>query len=135
MAVRLPDEPHQLVLRHRRKLGNRVHAHPSQSLGRGGADPGDRRDRHRSEDVQLGPGGDHDQAVGFAQVAGDLRHQLGGADTDGAGETAGDLVHAVLEPLCHLGDRLQGVVREIGLGQVDEGLVERQRLDEGGEAP
>ena len=76
------------------------------------------------------PGRDHDQAVGLVEVAGDLGDQLRGADADRAGEAAGHLVDALLELAAQGADRGDRVVGQVGGLEVDERLVERQRLDE-----
>ena len=85
--------------------------------------------RHRSgwRNVELGTRLDDEQAVGLGEVAGQLRQQLGGRDADRRGE-AGLVAH----PRADRDRAISGPVpcRRRGAGDVEERLVERDRLDE-----
>ena len=107
-----------------------VHADSAQPLGGGRPDAGDDGDLHRAQQVLLHARRDDDQAVGLVEVAGDLGDQLGGPDADRAGEAAGHLVDPLLELATERADGGDREVGEAGRLEVDEGLVERQRLDE-----
>ena len=76
------------------------------------------------------PGITDDQTVGLVEVGGDLGDELGGAEADGRGQAAGGVVDIGTDPLgegAHRGDLEVG---QVGLLEVDEGLVQRQRLHE-----
>ena len=112
-----------------------MHADPPEPLGRGRADAGDHCDAHRPEQVLLGARRHDDQPVRLVQVAGDLGHQLRRRDADRAAEAAGHLGDVGLELPRDDGDALDRDVVDVRGREVDEGLVERQRLDQGGQLP
>ena len=91
VAVGLAEQPDQLVLADPLEVGDGGDAGPAQPLGGGRPDAGDHRDVHGAEQVELGAGRDHDQAVGLVEVAGDLGDELRGADADRRGQPAGHL--------------------------------------------
>ena len=84
----------------------------------------------------LGARGHHHQPVGLAELGGQLGDELGAADADRGGQTPGGRGHRRLEvgdqqPQSGVGE----LDRSVGLGQVDERLVQRQRLHRGGQLP
>jgi hypothetical protein len=132
-AGRRAQQSHQLVLAGRPELLDRVDTHSTQPFGRGGAHAGDDGRLHRPEHVGLGAGGDHEHAVGLVDLAGDLGHQLRRGDPDGCGEPVGEIGDVAANPLHRLTDPFG--VEPGGGGQVDEGLVEGERLDQLGLLP
>ena len=96
-AVRRADDPAELVDAHRLELLDRVHADAPQPLGGCRPDAGDDRYLHRSQQVALRPGRDDHGAVGFLELAGDLRDELRRRDADRCRESAGDVGHGGLE--------------------------------------
>ena len=73
---------------------------------------------------------DDPEAAGLVEVGGDLGEELvvGEADRDGQAELALDAGLQAGEE-----DDGRGAVQALGAGKVEEGLVEGERLDEGGE--
>ena len=134
--MRLAEQPHQLVVGDRRPGRRTVRdADPAQPLGGGRPDAGDRRDRQRVRGSSPPCRRDDDQPVGLVQVAGDLGHQLRGADAHRPGEPAGE-PRAIRTPEVARRPRRSVAARCVGQvagGEVDERLVQRQRLDQRGE--
>ena len=130
VALGGPEQPDQLVLPGRLQVGDGVDAHPPEPLGGGRADAGDDRDVHRPQQVDLGAGRYDDQAVGLVEVAGHLGDELRGADPDRRRQPAGHLGDLLAQPLGEGGDGRDLEVVEVRGGEVDERLVQRQRLHE-----
>jgi hypothetical protein len=120
----------QALLRHRRQGADRLHAERGEPCARDRADAEDASDRKRCEECRDLVGGDGQQAVGFGEVAGDLRDHLHRRDPDRDREPglATDLG-------AQTGRHRDRITEEAGAsGHVEERLVERQRLDRGREA-
>ena len=77
------------------------------------------------------PGRDDGQPVRLVELAGDLGDELRRADADGAGEPAADLAHPRPQLLAERRHRPHLEVGQAGRVEVDERLVEGQRLHEG----
>ena len=90
VAVRLAHQPHQLVLGDRRRGPRRASPRPGAAARRWPARRRGSPSPAAGRGLPLGAGRDDDEPVGLAEVAGDLRHQLRGADPHRAGEPAGD---------------------------------------------
>ena len=96
----------------------------------GAADAPDDRDRLAGEEVGGLGAADQREAARLVEVGGDLGEELvvGEADRDGEAELALDAGLQAGEQ-----DRRRGAVQALGAGEVEEGLVERERLDQRGE--
>ena len=99
-AVRLAQQPHQLGLTGLRGLRDGVDPGPAQRLGRRGAHPGQRPHRHRAQQLPLGTGLDHHQAVRLGRLGRDLGQHLGAREPHRAGQAGGgaDVAAAAAPP-------------------------------------
>ena len=132
VAVGAAEHPDQLVLADRLEVGDGVDAGAPQPLGGRGADAGDDRHVHRPEEVGLGAGWHDDEAVGLVEVAGHLGDELRGADPDRRSQPTRGLGDLLTKPLGERRDRGDLQVGQARGGQVDERLVQRQRLHQRG---
>ena len=86
-TVGVPEHPYQLCLAELLELLDRGDPHLPQPGGRRGADAGDDRHLHRPQQIPLRARRYDDGAVGFLELARDLRDQLRGADADRCRQT------------------------------------------------
>ena len=86
--------------------------------------------RSRSSSV---PGGTTVIPSGLSSSLGDLGEELRRRDADRRGQPAGHLLHPAPEPRPRRGHGPHLEVGEVGRGEVDERLVERERLDQRGQ--
>ncbi len=125
-APELPEAHLELDQRARPEVSDRRHPHRGESGAGGLADTGELADRQRGEERLdlLRP--DDEQAVGLLPVGGDLGEELVRRDAGRGGEGG------LFADLAPDDARRLGRGREAGelLGDVEVGLVERQRLDE-----
>ncbi len=128
----MPTEaPHQQGRLERSQVADGPDSVVLECMARLGPDTPQAPDGQRRQEGGFVARRDDDQAVGLAQLGGDLGHQLGRRDPDGSRQS--DLVGDGAFD----GNGDLGWVAEEGLGagHVEEGFVDRDRLDEGGEAP
>ena len=126
-----PEAPRQQVVRQRREVADRAHAVVGQRTRRPLAHAPQPRDRQRREEVGLPPRLDDDEAVGLAQVRGHLGHELGRGDADRRRQ----LQLGADGRLDGTSDLDRAAMQELGARHVEEGLVDRDRLDGRREAP
>ena len=95
------------------------------------ADAGKGAHRHLAQAAAHVRPGERREPAGLVELGGDLGEQLGGTDADRAGEA--ELVpHRALDPP---GDLLGWAEEPAAAADVEEGLVDRDRLDQVGVAP
>ena len=127
----LAEPPHDEVRRQRRQVADRPHAVVGERDRGLLADAPQPRDRQRREERRLLAERHDDQPVGLAQVRRDLGHELRRRDADRGGQP--DLRPDVgLDPP---GDRRAVAEQRRRPGDVEERLVDRDRLDQRREAP
>ena len=120
----LPEPPDEGVGRQRGQIADRDDPEVAQRLGRLAADAPQPRDRERREERRLAARRHDDQAVGLAQLRRDLRHELRRPDPDRRREP--DL--GADRRLDRAPDRLAVAEQRLRAGDVEEGLVDRDRL-------
>ena len=125
--MRPADHGTERSLAELRDVGDRVDAVGVQLLGGLGADAPQPAHRKRVQEGQFAVGRDQQQPVGLGLLAGDLRQELGAGDADGDGQPDVDA-----DPLPQLRRDLHRRARHpCQPTHVEEGLVDRQRFDEG----
>ncbi len=130
-AVGPAEQPHQLVLGQPLELLDGVHADPSQPLGGGRADAGDDGDLHRAAAGPAPcPGATTTRPSGLSRSLAILAISLEEPMPTEPVSAAGDLVHPLLEVAGQGADRGDAAVGQVGGLEVDERLVEGQRLDQ-----
>ena len=88
------------------------------------------RHGQRVEEVEHRAGGDFDEAVGLVEVAGDLRDELDRRHADRGGQ-----IQFLSDRGFDLTSDVGGVAEQLdGAADVEKRFVDRQRLDDGGEA-
>ena len=113
------------------EVSDRRHAVLDQRPARGRADAPQPLDAQRREERGFLAARDDDQPVGLAQVTGNLGHEPIRRDTDRHGQ-----LRLVVDSLLQLLGGLLAVAEELlRAGQIEERLVDRERLDQRREAP
>ena len=127
----LPQGAHQGLRRGVRDVADRAQPEPGELLLGLLTDAPQRTDRQRVQERDHVGGRDDEQAVGLAAGGGELGDELRRRDADRAGDAllVGD---PVADQLADLGRPAEPADRS---GDVEEGLVERQRLDHRGDRP
>jgi hypothetical protein len=117
---------HEALLSEAGEIADRGESESVQDLERPRADSPELLQTERMEEGLDLPGSHDGPAAGLAEVRGDLGHELDRRDADG-GREAG--ARPDLRGDLH-GDLLGGAENPLGPGEIEKGLVERERLDE-----
>jgi hypothetical protein len=129
------QQAHQLADSDQLELGDRVDADPPQPLGGGRTDARHDRDLHGPQELPFGARCHHEQAVRLGQLAGDLGHQLRRGDAHRRGQAVGEPLDVRTKLGCQPLDHRRGIgptgAYVVHAGEVDERLIQRQRLHQG----
>jgi hypothetical protein len=130
------DHLRELVHRHRLEVADEVDADPVQLVRRDGADARDDVHPHRPQQLDLAAGGHDPAAVRLRQLAGHLGHELGRRHADRGGEATRRGADRGAQVVDHLlqAHRVEGR-HAVGRPEVDERLVQGQRLDQRRQRP
>jgi hypothetical protein len=119
--------PRQLAVVEGTQLANLRDAVARQPLGQGGADAPDQPDRLGAEELGRFSAPDDREAARLVEIGGDLGEELVVAEPDRDGDAdlaldaAGQLHHRM---------RRRAAVQQLGAGQVEKGLVDREWLNQ-----
>ena len=123
-AVGVAEAGDQRLLGQRRELADGEHTESFETPARRRAHSPQPLDAERVQELELGPGRDHEHPVGLGEVAGELGDELGRAHSHRRRET-GLGAHAFADRRSHLDATSEVAARAT---DVEEGLVERDRL-------
>ena len=118
------------------QVGDRANADPIAASPASPVPPPGSRRRQRSDPRHLGPGATTTSPSGLSELGGELGHELRRCHADRGGQTTCGRRHRRLE--VGTSSRSPGSLSSIGptrRAEVDEGLVQRQRLHQRGQLP